>query len=78
MREDIFNIVLGEIRFLHFFSKLDQIESAALVEICCPTIVQHNEKKGLFLVVKKPLLYFFMILLKTGSLLDNVFFAFCQ
>ena len=33
-REDIFNIVFGIIRFLHFCSNLCQIESAALVEIC--------------------------------------------
>ena len=35
-------------------------------------------KKGLFLVVKKPLLYFLIIFLNTGSLLDNTFFALCQ
>ena len=35
-------------------------------------------KKGLFLVVKKPLLYFLIIFLNTGSLLDNIFLALCQ
>ena len=78
MREDNFNTVLGIIFFLHFFSNLDQIEFAAFVEICCPTIVRHNEKNGLFLVLKAPFLYFFIILFKIGSLLDNILFAFCH
>ena len=75
---DNFNTVLGFIFFLHFISNLAQIESAALTLICCPTIVRHKEKKGLFLVVKKPLLYFLIIFLNTGSLLDNIFFALYQ
>ena len=63
-------------RFLLFFSNFNQIESAAFVEICCPTIVRHNEKNGSSLVVKNPLLNFFIIFFNTGSLLDNIFFCF--
>jgi hypothetical protein len=40
--------------------------------------VRHKEKKGLFLVVKNPLLYFLIIFLNTGSLLDNILFALYQ
>ena len=36
------------------------------------------KKNGLFLVVKKPLLYFLISLLKIGSLFDNIFFALNQ
>ena len=34
---------------------------ALATETCWPTTVLHREKKGLLLVVKKPLLYFFII-----------------
>ena len=54
------------------------MESAAFTDICCPTIVLQSEKKGLFLVVKKPLLYFFIIRLNTGSLLERIFLALYQ
>jgi len=38
--------LLGIIFFLHLISNFDHIESAAFVDICCPTIVRHKEKKG--------------------------------
>jgi len=37
--------------------------------------VRHNEKKGSFLVVKKPLLNFLIIFLNIGSLFERIFFA---
>ena len=69
---------LGIIFFLHLISNFFQIESAAFTDICCPIIVLQSEKKGLFLVVKKPLLYFLIIFLNIGSLLERIFLALCQ
>ena len=53
-------MIFGLIFFLHFVSSLPQIESAAFVLICWPTIVRHKEKNGSFFEVKKPLLFFFI------------------
>ena len=71
------------------FSEIDKASDGALQKMLTTKdfvgkafathlIYPHNEKNGLFLVVKKPFLYFFIIFLKTESLLDNIFFAFFQ
>jgi len=59
LRAGNFKIVSGLIFFLHLASNFNQIESAALVLICCPTIVRHMEKKGLFFVVKTFIIFIY-------------------
>ena len=72
------DIFLGLILFLHIFLNLNQMASAAFVEICYEQHILAKLINGVFLVPKEVRGYFFINFLNTGSLLDNIFLAFFQ